>query len=108
MWTDASYDLAKLSHSIFGAYDFINNNLFTIEIDDYLRPNMAIDNSDMSDLKTIFQDALEAGGYDVYGIRLREASLFLSMLPLHKDDPAKVLGFLLNAADIIEELKRNG
>lgn len=55
-----------------------------------------------------FQHRLEDAGHDVYGVRLREASLFLSMLPLHNDDPRKVLGLLLNAIAIIDELKSNG
>jgi len=107
LWTDPAYDIAKLSHSIFGEYDFINNNLFTIETDDCLVPRLASKGPDTSALRAVFQQSLEALGYDLYGIRLREASLFLSMLPLHKDDPRKVLGFLLRAADIIEELRCN-
>jgi len=108
LWTDPLYDIAKLSHSIFGSYDSINNNLFTIEIDDQLIPKLVLSGPDCSELQAVFQRSLEALGYDLYGIRLREASLFLSMLPLHKDDPRKVLGFLLRAADLIKELRRNG
>lgn len=108
IWTDPFYDIAKLSHSIFGNYDLINNNLFTIEIGDGLAPELILNGPDCVPLQLIFQEALEARGYDLYGVRLREASLFLSMLPLHKDDPRKVLGFLLRAVEIIEELRRNG
>ena len=54
-----------------------------------------------------FQERLEARGIDVYGVRLREASLFLSMLPLHNDDPRKVLAFVLNAIGILDELAAN-
>jgi hypothetical protein len=107
LWTDPLYDIAKLSHSIFGNYDFINNNLFAIEIDDHLMPKLNFTGPDCSELQTVFQGSLEALGYDLYGIRMCEASLFLSMLPLHKDDPRKVLGFLLRGADIIKELRRN-
>ena len=108
IWTDPFYDVAKLSHSVFGSYDIINNNLFTIEIGDGLGPSLSLNGPDCAETQSIFQEALEARGYDLYGVRLREASLFLSMLPLHKDDPRKVLGFLLRAVEIIEELRRNG
>jgi hypothetical protein len=108
LWTDPLYDLAKLSHSVFGDYDLINNNLFVVEIGGSLAPVLMSKGPDTSRLKAAFQGALEDAGYDIYGVRLREASLFLSMLPLHSDDPRKVLGFLLRAIEIIDELKRNG
>ena len=44
-------------------------------------------------------------GLDYKMIRTFEASLFLSMLPLHIDNPHKVFGFLLNGINIIKELK---
>ncbi len=108
IWTDPSYDVAKISHSVFGNYDIINNNLFTIEVDETLSPKLVLNGPDCRKLQTVFQRVLEEKGYDLYGIRLREASLFLSMLPLHKDDPRKVLAFVLRAAEILEELRRNG
>ena len=82
--------------------------MFTIETGDDLAPKLILNGPDFAEMQSIFQEALEARGYDLYGIRLREASLFLSMLPLHKDDPRKVLGFLLRAVEIVEELRRNG
>ena len=33
-----------------------------------------------------------------------QASLFLSMLPLHLDNPQKVFGFLLNGMEILKEV----
>lgn len=107
LWTDPYYDLAKLSHSVLGNYDLINNSLFVVEIGDTLAPALALKGPDTRTLQSAFQRALEDAGHDVYGVRLREASLFLSMLPLHSDDPRKVLGLLLNAVAIIEELKCN-
>ena len=52
----------------------------------------------------IFREYLEKNDLDYKLIRLYEASLFLSMLPLHIDRPKKVLGFILNAIDIIDEI----
>ena len=39
-------------------------------------------------------------------VRIYEASLFLSMLPLHIDYPQKVFGFLLNAINILKEIEK--
>ncbi len=108
MWGDPDYDIAKLSHSIFGNYDFMNNNLFTIELGESMELTLRLEVPDIAAMQAAFQRRLEERGIDVYGARLREASLFLSMLPLHQDDPRKVLAFVLNAAAILDELAANG
>ena len=43
----------------------------------------------------------------VLTVRIYEVSLFLSMLPLHMDNPYKVLGFILNARKIMEEISKD-
>ncbi len=55
---------------------------------------------------TVFGEYLKKYGYDPIQVRLYEASLFLSMLPLHMDQENKVFAFLLNAMNIMEELKK--
>ena len=107
LWSDPLYDLAKLSHSIFGGYDFLNNNLFAVEVDESLDLTLSLRGPEVSDRQAAFQRHLEDRGLDLYAVRLCEASLFLSMLPLHGDDPQKVLAFVLNAIHILEELERN-
>ena len=57
--------------------------------------------------KELFKKHVEANGYDYRTVRLYEASLFISMLPLHIDYPHKVLGFILNAWGILEELEND-
>ena len=51
------------------------------------------------------QKYLEEKGYSYTKVRLYEASLFLSMLPYHMDQPGKGFGFLLNAIRILEEVE---
>ena len=51
---------------------------------------------------------LSENGYDYDLVRVYEAGLFLSMMPFHMDQPGKVLGFLLNAIRIMEEVKESG
>ena len=107
LWTDPDYDIAKLSHSVFGGYDLLNNNLFTIEVGDSLALALRPEGPETEPMRAAFQRRLEARDIDVYGMRLREVSLFLSMLPLHADDPRKVLAFVLNAIAILDELAAN-
>jgi hypothetical protein len=94
------YDLAKISQSILGHYDIINNNLFRI-IDDQIvydvSPNLP-DNT----LK-IFYSILEEFVDDIKTVRLLEASMFLSMIPLHRESSKKMKGFLIRSLQIYWE-----
>ena len=106
LYTDPYYDIAKLSHSICGNYDFFNNAMFDITIDDDFNYLLSIP-FDNSDYKKMFREKLEMCGYDYWTVRVYEASLFLSMLPLHIDYPYKVFGFSLNAIKILKEVESN-
>ncbi len=109
LWTHPSYDLAKLSHSILGDYDWINNGLYRLEIskEDRLELEILCGDLPLAGHKQAFVDELARRGIDPRVVRVCEASLFLSMLPLHIDRPNKVLALLLNAIDILEELEGN-
>ena len=106
LWTNPLYDLGKLSQSILGAYDFINGGLFDIVL--------AADNAlelrlqgltNHSALQEMFKDRMGGLPYGLTAVRLCEASLFLSMLPLHLDHPNKVLAFLIRAKEIMDEVQ---
>lgn len=106
LWTNPYYDIAKLSHSVCGNYDFYNNAMYEIEINHEFNYIVKIPFSNER-YKQIFKQKAEENGYDYWSIRLYEASLFLSMLPLHMDDPHKVFGFILNAANILKEVEEH-
>ena len=55
--------------------------------------------------RKIFMEYLQQNQIDYTLIRLYEASLFLSMLPLHIDREKKVFAFLLNAIQILKEIE---
>lgn len=103
LYTDPYYDLAKLSHSICGGYDFFNSGLYEISIKRDLKLELSID-VDTAPYAEIFREFLEKNGFSYPLVRLYEASLFLSMLPYHMDQPGKVFGFLLNAVKILDEV----
>lgn len=106
LWTNPYYDIAKLSHSICGRYDFFNNALYDIHIDTDFSYKLEIpfDNRKYID---VFRKKVEENGFDYLTVRIYEASLFLSMLPLHIDNPHKVFGFILNIKNILEEIEEN-
>jgi hypothetical protein len=104
LYTDPYYDLAKLSHSIQGGYDLINHDKFDVAVDDNLDLRLVIEDPSPAWAARMFLDQLEKGAFDASLTRLCEASLFISMLPLHIDHPRKVLGFAINAAGILDTL----
>jgi hypothetical protein len=105
LWADPYYDLCKLSHSVCGLYDFFNSASYEIALgaDLCLKLSIPFDNQAY---RRMFQTYVEQNGYDYRFVRIGEAALFLSMLPLHIDNPHKVLGFLLNAVRILDEVEQ--
>ena len=100
------YDIAKFSHSVCGGYDFVNNVLFSVEVDATLHLELQNHRGGAPGwMKDAFAQRLAKEGWNLEQVRAVEASLFLSMLPLHLDHPRKLLSFALIAKDIIETLE---
>ena len=104
LWTDPYYDIAKLSHSVCGLYDLITSGQYIIELNHSMQFELLL-NFNNREYKKLFYSSLERNGFHCGLTRLYEASLFLSMLPLHIDNPHKVFAFLLIALQIIEEVE---
>jgi len=104
LFMDPYYDIAKLSHSICGCYDFFNSDLFEISLDDNMKSRLSVFASTQNYVAR-FRQKLTDKGIDYKLVRLYEASLFLSMLPFHMDRPKKVYAFILNAVLIMDSLK---
>jgi hypothetical protein len=105
LWTDPYYDVAKFSHSILGNYDFIVNEMFSINMTKELEVSLSIENNKREQYSKTFLQRVLNVGFDIKLIRLFEASLFISMLPLHIDSPRRVLAFILNTINILYELE---
>lgn len=75
------YDLAKLSQCALGFYDFLVFDL---------APSNAAENASAA-----FAEFLQQNSVDRRVLRLYEASLFWSLLPLHLDDEKRVFDFML-------------
>lgn len=106
LWTNAYYDVAKLSHSVCGRYDFFNNGLFDIRVNERFDYDLEIPFDNTKYIQIFKQKAMEHG-FDYLTVRIYEASLFLSMLPLHMDNPHKAFGFILNASNILKEIEKD-
>jgi hypothetical protein len=104
IYGDWRYDLAKLSHSSIGHYDYLVNGLFEIErpsdgefsLDIRLRPNSVW-------LEEMTSWLIAEIGDDPREIKVMTALLFLSMCPLHADDSDRQLGFFLRGLDLLDK-----
>lgn len=109
LWGEPGYDWAKLSHSVLGDYDFINHGQYRLDIDadQQLRVTILSHDREQRECRQRFVAWLQEHGQHPLRVRIDEASLFLSMLPLHLDQPHKVLALLVNAADILNDIESN-
>jgi len=105
LYTDPYYDVAKLSHSVLGNYDFIINGLFSIQIEKDFCFSLSVDNDELKPYGELFLNKANRNGFNSKMLRLLEASLFISMLPLHIDNPRHILAFVLNAIKILKEVE---
>ena len=107
LWTHSLYDYCKLSHSILGDYDFINNAIFDVSLNENANYALTLRRSAPVTYKQEFEEKVSKL-QNLQMVRLGEASLFLSMLPLHLDHPRKVVAFLLRARNILDGLDISG
>ena len=100
IYGDLRYDIAKFSHSVIGGYDHIIAGLFTLKEVSPLNFEFEIHVDDISrSIIGYFEK------YNLLGISIRDilplvTLLFISMLPLHADNPARQRAFLANSLRI--------
>lgn len=107
MYVEPLYDLAKLSHSVLGSYDLVNQDMFDLEVNEELGLRLVLDRQPPPWARPLFVERLNRIGLDPVLVRLCEASLFISMLPLHIDRLRKVVAFVVNAVSILDEVEAN-
>lgn len=86
IYGDSRYEIAKLRHSAIGRYDFIVSNLFKIEIHENVIDYSIATNGNYHIVQDLFDSFVIKNDYNLNEIKLIEASLFISMLPLHNDN----------------------
>lgn len=106
IYGDLRYDIAKLSHSIIGMYDWIIAGYYNVEIDkNDIRFNLTA--AVREDVQNYFIKLIEKTfGLNKVELLAMQIQLFLSMLPLHSDDINRQNAILANAFRLYELLKR--
>jgi dTDP-glucose pyrophosphorylase len=104
IYGDPRYDMAKLRHSISGLYDYIVSDLFriteegaTFNVDLYC-------NRVPSTITPFFDTLLEESGYKPKEVQFIEALLFVSMLPLHQENPQRQKMMYLTGIKILNQI----
>ena len=98
------YDMAKLSHSLLGDYDYIVNNMSKISFDRDMKCKNNLTVSKDNNYDEMFKDFLTYFDLDFETVRLIESSLFLSMLPLHIEDTKKVFSLALKSVEVFQDI----
>ena len=95
---DYGYDVAKFGHSLIGNYDFIVTGFYNLDFDlnKYIF-NFSLEKQVSNELKKMYYH--KSNDLDLSSTFVKSAitNLFLSMLPLHKEDKKRQLAFLINA-----------
>lgn len=104
IYGDVRYDLAKLCHSIEGKYDFIIKDLMDVKVNNNKIDYKIHYTGRHEQVEEIFRERLSKINYNVKSIKLIEALLFLSMVPLHKDYPKRQYVMLSKGVELIDSL----
>ncbi|MCM1324011.1 MAG: hypothetical protein NC218_07605 [Acetobacter sp.] len=105
IYGDPRYDIAKLRHSIVGLYDFIVAGLYKFTNLGNNSYEFHISTPILADkLETFFDELVIAYGYNNKDIKLIEAVLFLTMIPLHGEDSLRQQAFYLTAIKKLNEV----
>jgi hypothetical protein len=106
LYGDLKYDMAKLRHSISGKYDFIVGDLFEVSHSPQNEFSLSVYSEPHNDvLAEVFDRELVRNGFRLREIKLIEALLFLSMLPLHSDSDNRQKAMYLRGIELLNELK---
>lgn len=107
IYGDIRYDIAKLSHSIIGMYDWIIAGFYDVDISN----NTILFNIDEPSRQKIIQQRFielieESFGVAPVSLIAMQIQLFLSMLPLHSDDERRQKALFANAFRLYNIMKR--
>lgn len=104
VYGDPRYDLAKLRHSVCGYYDYIVSDMFDLSVTERGVEFEVFATKAAPILASSFDRIVERRGLEAESIRLIEALLFLSMLPLHADHPSRQKAMYVTAVKRMAEV----
>ncbi|KJY84137.1 capsular biosynthesis protein [Vibrio galatheae] len=107
IYGDIRYDLAKLSHSILGLYDWIIAGYYDVSLEQQKITLTIEDNGAHRETQQVFiqlvEEEFSITAQHLYAMQIQ---LFLSMLPLHADDKRRQDALFANAFRLHQILQR--
>lgn len=101
---DQKYDVAKLTHSVIGLYDFIIAGRYELHHSKELGTKLIFDLDErLTEIQENFVDHTYIDGITVRQIMPITILLFLSMLPLHNDSKERQEALMVNALRLYKE-----
>ena len=109
LYGDVRYDIAKLSHSILGMYDWIIAGYYEVDINgNQIHLELGAERNKKHSLiqQRYVQLVEQEFGINEITLMAMQIQLFLSMLPLHQDDPKRQQALFANAFRLHNLMKR--
>jgi dTDP-glucose pyrophosphorylase len=103
IYGDPRYDVAKLRHTAVGEYNFAAHGLFSLSEEGGGFTVSVLGVPFQAALTRFFDDMTQRNGYSLDEIKLIEAALFVSMIPLHSDDMRRQKLFYVKAVQKLNE-----
>jgi hypothetical protein len=100
-----SYDVAKFTHSIVGLYDHIISGHYRLALDGTAFQFQLFVTEETLEVVQYFEQLSILGSLKVRDHLPLVITLFLSMLPLHSDQPQRQLAFIANALRLYLDLR---
>jgi len=104
VYGDQKYDLAKLNHSAVQGYDFLVNGLFTLQHRGKVFAYTLASRECGPLVAELARRLVTSLGHDNREIDLLTSLLFLSMCPLHADDPARQLTMQVHGLQLLNQV----
>lgn len=104
LYGDPRYDIAKLRHSVVGLYDFICLGFYTFKEYSVDKYDLNINFNYKDSFQIYFDNLVEKYNYNLKEIKIIEALLFLTMIPLHEEDLKRQKAFYLIAIQKFNEV----
>lgn len=105
IYGDCRYDVAKMRHNYHGMYDYITLNMFKLK--EKAPNNFEYSYFTKNIPSPIISDAIiKKYGFDINEIELIEGLLFISMIPLHADNPeAQIMYYIIGLKCLNNQLQ---
>ena len=105
---DLRYDFSKINHSVLGLYDHIVSGAFDLrESSDFQFQFEVLIDERTFEIQKSYMENMSLLGLSPVDIIPETILLFLSMLPLHSDDPDRQKAFIANALRLYNEFLRD-